>query len=154
MSTEDWLDSARIAVEGARAYPGAKAFDSVAGVSDAVESATRISKGDYRGAVLAGVSALGGKAKLPGEIFQEVLNRAKWVGDRLESVLDDGYKVIFRRDVGERAHPLSASGESVDHWNIEVQRPIPGRPGRYEQVHNTHVILDESGNPVEILNSR
>jgi RHS repeat-associated protein len=85
--------------------------------------------------------------------LSEALSRARPSGDRLEAVLDDGGKVIFRRDVGAEAHPLPGYPQPVDHWNIEVQSPIPGRPGRFEPVQNTHIVLDASGKPIAIIHT-
>jgi len=93
-------------------------------------------------------------AKSAGSALEQALARAKPVGDRLEAVLDDGLKVIFRRDVGPKAHPLPGYPKPTDHWNIEVHKPIPGRPGRFEPVQDTHIVLDPSGKPIDIIHTK
>ena len=93
-------------------------------------------------------------AKAGGSALEQALARAKPVGDRLEAVLDDGSKVIFRRDVGSKAHPLPGYPKPTDHWNIEVHKPIPGRPGRFEPAQNTHIVLDPSGKPIDIIHTK
>lgn len=71
---------------------------------------------------------------------------------QLETTLEDGTKVIFRRDIGEHAHPIGRNyPEPVDHYNIEVHSPNPARPGKFIREQNAHIIVDQNLNPVEII---
>jgi RHS repeat-associated protein len=84
--------------------------------------------------------------------LKDILSNAKRVGDRLESTLEDGTKVIFRQDIGNKAHPIGTKYPNpVDHYNIEVHAPIPGRPGRYNQVGDAHIIVDTTGKATDII---
>lgn len=101
-----------------------------------------------------GLVAAGGAvavAKGGANALQEALSVAKPVGNRLETVLDDGSKVIFR---DAHSHPLPPRHvDSVRHYNVELQVPVPGRPGRFESVPrgNLHIIVDQNGRVVEPL---
>lgn len=71
---------------------------------------------------------------------------------QLETTLEDGTKVIFRRDIGEHAHPIGKNyPEPVDHYNVEVHSPDPTRPGKFIPKQNAHIIVDQDLNPVEIV---
>jgi hypothetical protein len=85
---------------------------------------------------------------------KSAISKATQVGDRLETTLSDGTKVIFRRDVGSNAHPLPGYPNPIDHINIEIMTPIPGRVGRYEPALNTHIVLNPSGNPIDVINTK
>uniref|UniRef100_A0A7U3YCS3 Pre-toxin TG domain-containing protein n=1 Tax=Geobacillus sp. (strain Y4.1MC1) TaxID=581103 RepID=A0A7U3YCS3_GEOS0 len=96
-----------------------------------------------------------GKGKINGNIknidkLKQVLRDSKRVGDRLETILDDGSKVIFRRDVGEHAHPIGKKyRQPVDHYNVEIH--VPTKSGRWKQKENFHIIIDNNGKVIEIL---
>jgi hypothetical protein len=87
--------------------------------------------------------------------LKSLLDEAKptpGVSHQLETVLDDGTKIIFRRDVGEHAHPIGRNyPDPVDHYNIEVHTPDPSRPGRIIREQNVHIILDNKLNPIDII---
>jgi|GEM_PF-1536176 len=88
-------------------------------------------------------------------ILFQILEQAKPTpgkSNQLEKTLEDGTKVIFRRDIGEHAHPIGkAYREPVDHYNIEVHSPHPTRPGKYIPEQNAHIIIDKNFNLVEII---
>ena len=86
-----------------------------------------------------------------GNAIEQALARAKRVGNQLEATLDDGTKVIFQRHIGSEAHPLPGYPKPTDHWGIKVHEPVPGRPGRFKQIENTHIIVDPSGKPIDII---
>ncbi len=96
-----------------------------------------------------------GKGKINGNIknidkLKQVLRESKRVGDRLETILDDGSKVIFRRDVGEHAHPIGKKyRQPVDHYNVEIH--VPTKSGRWKQKENFHIIIDNNGKVIEVL---
>ncbi|HLD16717.1 MAG TPA: hypothetical protein VJB02_03280, partial [Coxiellaceae bacterium] len=37
------------------------------------------------------------------------------------------------------------------HYNVEIQRAIPGKPGRYERETNLHIVVNENFEPVDIF---
>jgi hypothetical protein len=39
----------------------------------------------------------------------------------------------------------------VDHYNIEIQVPSPGKPGKYIPEQNTHIIIDKDFSPINIF---
>lgn len=72
--------------------------------------------------------------------------------NQLEAVLDDGSKVIFRRDIGDHAHPIGKDYLTpVDHYNIEIHASNPARPGKFTAKENIHIILDENLQPIDIF---
>lgn len=89
--------------------------------------------------------------------MQDALKVAKPIPgkpNQLETVLDDGTKVIFRRDIGEYAHELKrGTGIKVDHFNVEIQ--IPGaKTGRFNSIENLHIVVDEKLKFVEAFTSK
>lgn len=49
-------------------------------------------------------------------------------------------------------HPIgSRYPNPTDHWNIEVQAPRPGVPGRYDLKKVIHIVLDEFGNVKDVF---
>jgi hypothetical protein len=66
--------------------------------------------------------------------------------NQLMAVLDDGTRVIFRKDFGEQAHalrgPFQGQGR-IDHYNIEIQIPKPN--GHTDIIENIHVVPDGQG---------
>lgn len=69
----------------------------------------------------------------------------------METILDDGTKVIFRKDFGDNAYGLPGQFKgqgNIDHYNIELQHPSV-IPGRFEAPHSDwHIVPNNSGNPV------
>jgi filamentous hemagglutinin family protein len=61
---------------------------------------------------------------------------------QLMTTLEDGTRVIFRKDFGEQAHtiggPFQGMGK-IDHYNIEIQSAAGKR------IENVHAVPDESG---------
>ena len=85
--------------------------------------------------------------------LKAVINSSKNVGGRLETKLEDGSKVIFRKDFGKSAHPIRPKfPNSVNHYNIEIHKPIRGQPNRFEQVYDGHIIVDSKGKVIDFLN--
>lgn len=84
-------------------------------------------------------------------ILQEALDRAVPTSGhpgQYMATLDDGTKVLFRRDFGANAHGLGrpyAGKGRIDHYNIEVQIPpsVPG--GRVTPIENIHIVPDGKG---------
>jgi hypothetical protein len=62
------------------------------------------------------------------------------------AVLDDGTRVIFRKDFGAEAHrlggPFQGQG-AINHYNIEIQIPKPG--GGVNIIENIHIIPNGQG---------
>ncbi len=99
-----------------------------------------------------GGAGSGGSAGGTGNDLLDALSQAQQVGDRLEATLDDGAKLIFRQDIGAKAHPIGSKyPQPVDHYNVEIHKPVPGRPGRFKQVGDLHLILDVAGNVIDII---
>ena len=88
-------------------------------------------------------------------LLHDVLKTAKPMAgkpNQLEAILDDGTKVIFRRDIGEHAHPIGKDYPTpVDHYNIEIHASNPARPGKFIPQENVHIVVDESLQPVDIF---
>jgi hypothetical protein len=62
------------------------------------------------------------------------------------AVLDDGTRVIFRKDFGTNAHRLEGGFEGkrkIDHYNIEIQIPKPN--GGVTIIENIHIVPDGKG---------
>jgi len=83
--------------------------------------------------------------------LQEALSKAQWVEDRLETVLENGSKVVFRKDFGDKAHRIKGYVGNINHYNVEIHTPIKGRIERYDISTNIHIIIDELGNVTKIL---
>jgi hypothetical protein len=91
-----------------------------------------------------GLGILGGKAKY----LQEALSKAKATGGHPEQLmheLDDGTKILFRKDFGSKAHSLGGpyQGRGVtDHYNVQVQN------SKGKTVENLHLVPDGNGGMV------
>ena len=100
---------------------------------------------------------VGGEVVKSKSVLQDILQTTKPTPgkpNQLEKVLDDGTKVIFRRDVGEYAHEIKrGSGVKVDHFNVEVQEP-GAKAGRFNSRENLHIVIDENLNFVEAFTSK
>jgi hypothetical protein len=63
--------------------------------------------------------------------------------NQLMAVLEDGTRVIFRKDFGTQAHtlggPFQGKGQ-IDHYNIQIQIPKPN--GHAATIENIHVVPD------------
>ncbi|UPT86955.1 hypothetical protein HAP41_0000043200 [Bradyrhizobium barranii subsp. apii] len=58
------------------------------------------------------------------------------------ATLDDGTRVLFRKDFGESAHPLGGPFKgmgNIDHYNIEIQSAAG------KQLENIHIVPDGKG---------
>ncbi|GHT96804.1 hypothetical protein AGMMS49545_22840 [Betaproteobacteria bacterium] len=68
--------------------------------------------------------------------------------NQLMAVLDDGTRVIFRKDFGAEAHrlggPFRGAGK-IDHYNIEIQVPKHDPRGGVNIIENVHVVPDGKG---------
>jgi len=64
--------------------------------------------------------------------------------------VEDGYKIIFRRDFGKNAHPIKTKGyvDPVNHYNIEIQKQCRGR---WKDHFCYHIIVDETGNVIDFF---
>lgn len=89
--------------------------------------------------------------------MQDILKTAKLSPgkpNQLEAVLDDGTKVIFRRDIGEHAHPIGKDYPApVDHYNIniEIHASNSTRPGKFILQENVHIVIDENLQPIDVF---
>lgn len=99
-----------------------------------------------------GISAA---AESPSNPLAELLKIAQDKGGRLEATLDDGTKILFRKDFGAKAHPISPNYlQDVDHYNIEIHIPDTGRAGRFERILDTHIIVDKNGQVIDIVTKK
>ena len=75
-------------------------------------------------------------------LLKEEIRSRQWIGKRLEVPIGGtNDKLIFRRDIGHAAHPISNKWDfPVNHYNIEVH--ASRGPGRYRSFYNMHVVLD------------
>ena len=91
-----------------------------------------------------GLSTLAGR----GKYFQEALSKARPIGNhpgQLMYVVNDGTKIIFRKDFGDKAHPLGGpfiGKGKIDHYNIEIQN------SKGRTIENLHAVPDEEGSLV------
>ncbi|MBP3221008.1 MAG: hypothetical protein J6M43_03075 [Neisseriaceae bacterium] len=86
--------------------------------------------------------------------LKSVLNKAEPFGNRpnqVSTVLDDGTRVIFRKDFGEQAHPLKRKlfgNKDINHYNIEIKQP-PKQIGQKEKViQDFHILPQPNGNHI------
>ena len=91
------------------------------------------------------------------KVQQKILDgirKGEFKGKQLEIPLDDGSKLVLRRDIGPgNHHPLPGSdGRNMDHYNLEIHIPRPDRPDRFRATnYNLHVVIDEAGNIVKVF---
>ena len=91
--------------------------------------------------------------KLPSNVNFQLLERAlqhsiptKGHPNQLMYTLDDGTRLIFRKDFGDKAHPIGNIFQgkgAIDHYNIEVQ--IPRANGSVRIIENLHIVPNSSG---------
>ena len=64
---------------------------------------------------------------------------------------DEG-RIVFRRDIGQRAHQISRGGPCVNHYNIEIYDAIRnGSNIEYKRMRNFHITLNESMEVIDIF---
>jgi RHS repeat-associated protein len=94
-----------------------------------------------------GVVRLGVAKGLAGEasVLQKALSQAKPTGGHPQQVmttLEDGSRVLFRKEFGSRAHalegPLKGAGK-IDHYNVELQSASG------KTLQNLHIVPDGRG---------
>ena len=87
------------------------------------------------------------KNKNVGDKIKAAIKNGEFKGKQIEIPLDDGSKLILRRDVGPGArHHVKGHGV-VDHYNFQIQVPKgPGEKGFKKGGFNQHIILDKDGN--------
>ncbi|WP_421522854.1 VENN motif pre-toxin domain-containing protein [Neisseria yangbaofengii] len=91
--------------------------------------------------------------KLPSNVNFQLLERAlqhsiptKGHPNQLIYTLDDGTRLIFRKDFGDKAHPIGNIFQgkgAIDHYNIEVQ--IPRANGSVRTIENLHIVPNSLG---------
>jgi hypothetical protein len=100
-----------------------------------------------------GENATGGAGAVEGanaNVLREVFEKATPTSGRsnqLMTVLDDGTKVIFRKDFGAQAHPVGGPFQgkgAIDHYNIEIQAPRTSSSG-VKTIENIHLVPDGQG---------
>ena len=100
----------------------------------------------------------GGGAPRAPNVLMQALQQAQPVAGaphQLSTTLCDGTKVIFRRDIGERSHPIRRYGpDPVDHYNVEVQKQRPGRAERYRPMGKVHIVVNKDLQPIRVLSER
>ncbi|MEC0230636.1 RHS repeat-associated core domain-containing protein [Paenibacillus alba] len=83
------------------------------------------------------------------DMVTDLLRQAKPLGkkgNQLSTELEDGWKIIFRKDVGKDAHPIKPEYPNpVDHYNVEIQNSFGNIKG------NLHIIVDEFGNVIKSI---
>jgi hypothetical protein len=77
-------------------------------------------------------------------ILSDLLKEAKQISpNQYMTTLEDGTKVIFRRDFDEFAnHPVGNMG-NINHYNIQLQRYSTG--GKNVKVENIHIVPKDDG---------
>ncbi len=74
------------------------------------------------------------------------------LGHQRMTVLDNGDRLIFRKDVGEFAHSIGKKYPNpVDHYNIDIQKQYIKKSGKFghENFYKMHIIIDETGDYVD-----
>jgi hypothetical protein len=93
------------------------------------------------------------KIAKPTEIYQNKI----FIGysqNQLEITLKNKMKLIFRRDFGPYAHELEKKygyNGFIDHYNIEVHVPLPGRPGKNLKIYDDHIVPNASADEIRQL---
>jgi len=75
------------------------------------------------------------------------INEGKRIENRIEYLIDDKTKILFRRDFGNKAHSVEPLGyyKPVNHYNIDFH--IKNKRGRWDPYkRNIHIIIDKNGN--------
>ena len=83
---------------------------------------------------------------------KQVLNQAKPTTghpSQLMTTLNDGTRVLFRKDFGDQAHsflkgPFSGKGK-IDHYNIQIQKPSVQIGKKPETIENIHIVPTKTG---------
>ncbi|ROV53655.1 hypothetical protein EGS38_11800, partial [Neisseria chenwenguii] len=91
--------------------------------------------------------------KLPSNVNLQILEYAlhqaiptKGHPSQLMHTLNDGTRLIFRKDFGSQAHPIGNIFQgkgAINHYNIEVQ--IPRANGSVRTIENLHIVPNSSG---------
>ncbi|TET06227.1 hypothetical protein E3J79_02655 [Candidatus Dependentiae bacterium] len=81
--------------------------------------------------------------------IKELLDKGKKIGDRIETMIDENAKIIFRRDFGKSAHPIKSHGYKVpvDHYNVEIHTKAPYKG--WNRYLNLHIIIDKTGRVID-----
>ena len=84
-------------------------------------------------------------SKSAGNVLQKALSKAKPTKghpNQLMHELDDGTRVLFRKDFGEQAHslggPFKGKGK-IDHYNVQIQN------AKGKTIENLHIVSDGKG---------
>lgn len=83
--------------------------------------------------------------------LKSVLNRAEPLGNRpnqVSTTLDDGTRVIFRKDFGEQAHPLNGKlfgNKDINHYNIEIKQPATQIGQKEKTIQDFHIVPQKNG---------
>jgi RHS repeat-associated protein len=84
--------------------------------------------------------------------LEEIIKRTRKIDGRLETSLDDGSKIIFRRDIGQNAHPIGKKYQNpVDHFNIEIHKPVKNHLGRFKQTKDVHIIVNDKLEVIDVI---
>ena len=83
--------------------------------------------------------------RVQGNVLQKALSKAKPTKghpNQLMHELDDGTRVLFRKDFGEQAHslggPFKGKGK-IDHYNVQIQN------AKGKTIENLHIVSDGKG---------
>jgi hypothetical protein len=102
--------------------------------------------GEVAGAAIScGIRTIKFASKSGGNILQNALSKAKPTKghpNQLMHELDDGTRVLFRKDFGEQAHslggPYKGKGK-IDHYNVQIQN------AGSKTIENLHIVPDGKG---------
>lgn len=63
--------------------------------------------------------------------------------------IDDNTQIIFRRDTGLNAHPISSHGytKDQDHYNVEIQEK--NSAGKWKHKWSYDIIIDDQGHVIK-----
>ena len=96
-------------------------------------------------------AAMGGGG-LTDDVLRTALDKATPIPgttNQFMAVLDDGTRVIFRKDFGGQAHPFQSGpfkGQgAIDHYNIEIHVPKNSPRGGMKTIENVHIVPDGKG---------
>jgi hypothetical protein len=76
------------------------------------------------------------------DLIKDGIKNGRFKSNQMDIPLDDGLKLIVRRDIGKSAHPFKKGGPDIDHYNFEIHVPSK-KPGRFTPSgFNLHVDLN------------
>ena len=79
-------------------------------------------------------------------VLKSYIDKGVMKDNRIEAMIDADSKIVFRKDFGDKAHPIRSHGYTspVDHYNIEIQA-FDSLRGKWNVTRKWHIVIDETG---------